>query len=243
MVSAITTIRVGLTGFRHSMGLNLDDVVAGVKDQLLHPFPHKIADDLFSIAHAGGWSDSKNGKKSGHTGCSPTNPSVCTQSEIAGAIGLAESNGEVDAQHTNSDGSIDRGWLQVNSVHKQYDPKKLLSNPVYTAKAGHDIYLTQGWRAWSTYKSGAYLSHLGQNKTISLGNATGVDAVVQQADQAANWTDLLSKLLATIGTRDFWLRTGKIIIGGVLVIVAVLLFANEYLGKYTPAGKIAGAMS
>lgn len=208
----------------------IDDIAKGVVDQVTHPFPHKIADDLFSIAHAGGWSDSKGGKKSGHTGCSPTNPNACTQSEIAAAIGLAESDGQVDATHTNSDGSIDRGWLQVNSIHTQFDPKKLLSDPVYTAKAGHDIYLTQGWAAWSTWKSGAYKSHLGQNKTISLGNATGVDAVVQKTVTADPMAQL-SALLSTITSREFWVRFGKVILGGVLTVAAVLILASEFMDR------------
>lgn len=206
-----------------------DDIAAGVKDQVLHPFPHKIADDLFSIAHEGGWSDTKNGKKSGKTGCSPTTESACTQCEIAAAISLAESAGQVDAEHTNSDGSTDYGLWQVNSVHK-FDAKKLKSDAIYNAKSAHTVYQEQGWKAWTTWKSGAYKSHLGENKTVSLGNATGIDDVVQTTvsnDPLA----MLGDLLKTIMSRDFWVRFGKVILGGVLTVAAVLILASEFMDR------------
>ena len=71
-------------------------------------------------------------------------------------IGRAESGLRVDAQSPpNRNGTIDRGWLQINSVH-HYDPTRLLSDPVYTAQAALTIYQSQGLKAWSTYNSGAY---------------------------------------------------------------------------------------
>lgn len=82
------------------------------------------------------------------------------------AIGGAESRWQIGATHTNSDGSVDNGWLQINSVHSQYDPAKLRSDPVYTAKAALDIYHQQGLRAWTTYTSGAYKRFLGMSPRI-----------------------------------------------------------------------------
>lgn len=72
-------------------------------------------------------------------------------------IGKAESGLRVDAtSRPNSNGTIDHGWLQINSVHSQYSVAQLLTDPVYTAKAALDIYHAQGLQAWSTYNSGAY---------------------------------------------------------------------------------------
>lgn len=66
-------------------------------------------------------------------------------------IGAAESDLIIDAQGPpNRDGSIDRGWVQINSIHG-YDDALLLSDPVYTAKAALQILLTQGVRAWAAY--------------------------------------------------------------------------------------------
>ena len=76
------------------------------------------------------------------------------------AIGGAESDLTINAQGPpNNDGSIDRGWKQINSVHG-YDPTLLLSDPVYTAQAALQILLQQGVRAWAAYgvrnSEGAY---------------------------------------------------------------------------------------
>lgn len=70
------------------------------------------------------------------------------------AIAKAESNWYVDAINTaNSNGSVDRGLFQINSIHKQFDPARLLSDARYNTQAAKSIYDSQGLRAWSTYNS------------------------------------------------------------------------------------------
>lgn len=79
---------------------------------------------------------------------------------LAAAVAMAESSGEEGATHTNSDGSVDRGLWQINSVHKQYDAAKLLTAD-YNADAAFDV--SSGgtnWAPWTTYKSGAYRQYL-----------------------------------------------------------------------------------
>lgn len=83
------------------------------------------------------------------------------------AIGMAESGLRVDAINTsNRNGSVDRGWLQINSIHN-YDASRLLSDPVYTANAGLNIWKGQGLRAWAVYNKGL----AGPDKVASI-NAT-----------------------------------------------------------------------
>lgn len=84
---------------------------------------------------------------------------------IMTAIGGAESGWKVDAVGgPNDNGTYDYGWLQINSVHG-FDRERLLSDPVYTARAGLKIYRSQGLEAWSTYNSGAWKSYRGQRPT------------------------------------------------------------------------------
>jgi hypothetical protein len=79
------------------------------------------------------------------------------------AIALAESGGVIDEQSPpNADGSVDRGLWQINSSHSQYDASRLLSDPLYNAKAAVAIEHSQGLKAWTTFTSGAYRSHLSQ---------------------------------------------------------------------------------
>ena len=45
------------------------------------------------------------------------------------AISMAEDTSRrIDATNHNSDGSIDRGYWQINSIHSQYDPRLLLTD-------------------------------------------------------------------------------------------------------------------
>lgn len=56
----------------------------------------------------------------------------------------------------NTDGTIDQGLFQINSVHSQYDHDRLISDPLYNAKAAIDVYRQQGPGAWTVYNTGAY---------------------------------------------------------------------------------------
>jgi len=74
------------------------------------------------------------------------------------AIAMAESGGRPDAvNNRNSNGSIDRGLFQINSVHQgnPWYPQNPF-DPLQSAKAALAIYQSQGLKAWSVYNSGAY---------------------------------------------------------------------------------------
>lgn len=105
---------------------------------------------------------------------------------IMAAIGMAESGGRVDAiGGPNSDGSYDYGWLQINSSHG-YNKAKLLSDPIYTARAGVAIWRSQGLGAWSTYKSGAYKTYLGGKNVGTKAPRTRPGGQQDDSDAAIN---------------------------------------------------------
>lgn len=80
---------------------------------------------------------------------------------IAVAICLAESSGNTTATHHNLDGSTDYGLWQINSIHTQYNPVLLISNPLYNAQAAYQISSGgRNWNPWTTYTSGAYKKYL-----------------------------------------------------------------------------------
>src|SRR5919198_1928043 len=69
------------------------------------------------------------------------------------AIARAESGNRVEALNPSSAS----GLFQILwKVHRQYDQRKLLSDPEYNTRAALDIYHSQGLRAWTTWTSGAY---------------------------------------------------------------------------------------
>lgn len=79
--------------------------------------------------------------------------------QIATAIALAESSGNTQATNYDTNGTVDLGLWQINSIHG-YDSTKLLQ-PAYNAQAAYDI--SSGgvnWNPWSTYTNGRYLSFM-----------------------------------------------------------------------------------
>lgn len=77
----------------------------------------------------------------------------------AAAIALAESGGNPAARGgPNPNGSYDHGLWQINSVHGAAG--KDWSNPSTNASMAYAVFKSQGWRAWTVYRTGAYLAFL-----------------------------------------------------------------------------------
>lgn len=102
----------------------------------------------------------------------PTTPSNCSavnaydwDVHIAYAICMAESGGNPtkDNAGLNTDGSVDYGLMQINSIHADMVGGDLesLRNPQVNIKIAYA--LSKGgtdWTPWSTYKNGAYRQFL-----------------------------------------------------------------------------------
>lgn len=89
------------------------------------------------------------------------------------AICLAESGGNTTATNHNTNGTTDYGLWQINSVHSQYNPTLLLSNPAYNAQAAWEL-SSHGinWQPWTTFNTGAYKQFLSQATAIVAGGTT-----------------------------------------------------------------------
>lgn len=74
------------------------------------------------------------------------------------AICKAESSGRTDALSP----TCDRGLMQINCIHADMVNGNLetLFNPTTNIQVANRVYLSQGWRGWSTYNNGAYLKYL-----------------------------------------------------------------------------------
>lgn len=81
---------------------------------------------------------------------------------IAIAVAMAESGGDPNAINTtNTNGSIDRGLWQINSVHKQFQTSRLF-DPAYNAFAAFQISGGSNWFPWASYTNGRYQKFLNQ---------------------------------------------------------------------------------
>ncbi len=77
--------------------------------------------------------------------------------EIAIAIAKAESRLNPQAIGYNTNGSIDRGLFQINSIHGLGEE---LYNYRTNIQVARKIYEKRGWSAWSAYTNGSYKKHL-----------------------------------------------------------------------------------
>lgn len=79
----------------------------------------------------------------------------------ATAVALAESGGDPQAKHTNSDGSIDRGLFQINSRWHGDVTDACAFNPTCAAAAAYKISGSgTNFSPWTTYTAGTYRNFL-----------------------------------------------------------------------------------
>jgi hypothetical protein len=182
--------------------------------------------------------------------------------KIATAVALAESRGKRDATNTNTDGSTDDGPWQVNSVHG-FDRNRLRSDPAYTVDAAHKVWQQQGWRAWVTYKTGAYLAFMGKDAELTSGDNAGfldtikdgaigalgpaglplkaVDALGNPVSAATSGIDAIGGVISALADPSTYLRLGKGALGGVLIVIGVgsVVFVVANRVSSTPVVKAA----
>lgn len=79
---------------------------------------------------------------------------------VAASIALAESGGNPNSENHNTNGSIDRGLWQINSVHGGLSTTGVVAN----AKAAVKVFDEAGknFAPWVTFKTGAYKSFINQ---------------------------------------------------------------------------------
>jgi hypothetical protein len=98
---------------------------------------------------------------------------------LAAAVALAESGGSPDATHVNSDGSIDRGLWQVNSVHGAQST----TDPMANARAAVNISSGgQNWHPWVTFNTGAYRKYLSGSVAPATSLPAGTGAATAIGD-------------------------------------------------------------
>ena len=115
---------------------------------------------------------------------------------IAAAIAMAESSGNPDAVHQNTNGTTDYGLWQINTVHDSDSwggpgwAEACKGNPILCAQRAYEVYRQQGWDAWTTYKSGAYKKYLiaGTPSTPPAPSGTPVPTTGSDSSQSTTQT-------------------------------------------------------
>jgi hypothetical protein len=157
------------------------------------------------------------------------------QAEIAAAIALAESGGAPKQESRNSNGSIDRGLFQINSVHGKCSTTNITEN----VKCAVKIYKeSKGWAPWTTYKTGAYKSHLGgekisdkEKKTAEGSAASPQQAIEEAAGNLLSFPKGFVDFFNFLGSGAGWARILKVAGGSILLIVALAELAKVGSGS------------
>ena len=141
---------------------------------------------------------------------------------IAVAVALAESSGRTDAVNHNTNGSVDEGLMQINSVHTELTGNRF--DPATNMRMAYAIKTRRGsWKDWSTFNSGRYAIFMptataaarGIDKTIPVTLPAGnVDSSVQSSSSSG---------FGKLSDPHTWLRVATVLAGGVLVLAALAL--------------------
>lgn len=93
-----------------------------------------------------------------------------SQVAVAVAVALAESAGYPAATNHNTNGSVDFGLWQINTVHGALLTTGAWCVPADNAAMAHTVWTRAGgsWTPWATFNSGSYLSHLAAANRAAL---------------------------------------------------------------------------
>jgi hypothetical protein len=171
--------------------------------------------------------------------------------DIARAIAFAESHGVVDVDSApNSDGSIDRGWFQINSKAHPDVSDTCAHNAQCNARAalrisggGHNF------TPWTTYKSGAYKGYLGKNYQLTNKAGDTGPSVDSPHGDAPNPLSGLDGIASALGTlvgfikglfeASTWLRIGKVLAGAALILLGVATLFRKDVSSVAKVAAIA----
>lgn len=102
---------------------------------------------------------------------------VSSSANIAAAVALAESSGNPNASNNNTNGTIDRGLWQINSIHGALST----FDPLGNARAAVSISGNgSSWMPWVAYTNGNYAQYLQQGgiaQMLQRGGVAGFDTV------------------------------------------------------------------
>lgn len=151
---------------------------------------------------------------------------------MAAAIALAESGGNSNAiNSSNSNGSIDRGLFQINSIHGSNSTTDVASNVRYAiqlSKNGTD------WTPWTVFKTGAYRRFLNGSPDL---NTTPVDfSIPNPLDLVSGAINGIVDQLKEIIKAGEWfsdphnlIRIVQVLIGSSLIIVGLVILNRSLI--------------
>lgn len=164
----------------------------------------------------------------------------------ASAVALAESGGDASIDN----GSCCVGLWQINRNHAgengtPRDTDKFtawLKDPYNNAHFAHHLWAKDGGtfaKEWDTWKNSSYKAQYGKDPLILVKKGTASGAAADVIDTALKPLELLAKLVSALFDPSTYLRLGKGVLGGFLVIMgtgAIIFVVANKISK-SPAVK------
>lgn len=146
------------------------------------------------------------------------------------AVALAESGGSTTVTNVNSNGSVDYGLFQINSVHQEILGAINWRDPVQNAGAALAVYEGAGnsWSPWVTYDTGAYRKHLTEARMGAKRYAQNKGIYLPTSTSSGGEFSLKSvgTLFKTLADPTFWLRAGMFVGGTSALAIGLFQLAS-----------------
>lgn len=148
-------------------------------------------------------------------------------------IARAESGGNPDAiNRANSNGTIDRGLWQINSVHDakmagadRFDPNVNAKLMIEISSGGTN------WQPWSTYNNGMYKQFLTEVTNDLGGGAINPNSQAflgsGLASGATNALDATGDFFEWLVEPRTWARVGLVLLGSALIFMGIIAMLKE----------------
>jgi hypothetical protein len=141
----------------------------------------------------------------------------------AAAIAMAESGGDPTAH--NPSGAT--GLWQIMPSNWGGRTMAEMENPLTNARVALSVYESQGWGAWTTYRTGAYLPFLAEAKASNAGKSVGDVQSINSAGQSSlGASQQVGDWLRSLGITLNWKEIGLLFLGGVALIMGMYILVK-----------------
>lgn len=159
-----------------------------------------------------------------------------SSAQIIAAIAMAESSLNPSAEHTNTDGSVDRGILQINSHWHAEVPNTCAYDTACSFQQAYRISSNgTDFSPWATYQSGAYQQYLSNNVGAwnpgnqQLMTTNAINPVSPVTDAISGIQQILSivGLFSLQNIKTALYKTGLFIVAAILIVVGFIIIAKQ----------------
>jgi hypothetical protein len=142
----------------------------------------------------------------------------------AAAIAMAESTGNPQAVNQSSQAT---GLWQEEPVNWKGKTQTEVMVPNTNAELALATYESQGWGAWTTYKTGAYLKYVAAAKASDGGQSVAQDQAINSSGQSSlGASSQVGDWLKDLGITISWKEIGVLFLGGIALILGMYLLVK-----------------